>query len=509
MLAVVLIAVGMPAAGVCWKLAQTAGALDWSRAVPSGGLLLSSLAWAAGIGVLATAVAWPVAWVFRGRGWWAAPAAMTPMLLPGYLCYAAYGLARAPQTWLGDWIERAAQGGVPWLPVAVGRALAVCGLSLWAWPLAAVALWLGLRRVDQAALDALALEPMGRARRWWQVLRMSRGAVGWAVLAVTLLMLGSAVPLHLANVPTYSVRVWFDLTMTPGGTGVWLTAWPLVAVAAGAGALVRPPAGEWRSGASGSRGASRGTRAWVWVVVLASTVVPWALLAGSLKKFSSLETFWRVNQESALQSVGVAALSGLGVAAVCVLAWAGLSASGEGAGRRVVVWSVRVLLAAGLMPGILVGRAIVEMSGSLGSPAWLSDGPAVLIWANLARFGFVGALAGCWLAWSEDPGRRELRRLDRAGGLLGWWAACVPGRWPAVVGVGLAGCALSLHEIEAAIIVQPPGTPNLAQVLLGDLHFARSEDFAAASVQIVGLGLVVAGLSAVALRRAARAGESG
>ena len=75
--------------------------------------------------------------------------------------------------------------------------------------------------------------------------------------------------------------------------------------------------------------------------------------------------------------------------------------------------------------------------------------------------------------------------------------------------VGVAAAALSLHEIEASVIVQPPGRESLAQTLLGFLHFSRMEDLSAAAINLVGLGLVGAVLTAWALRTAMARGPRG
>src|SRR6516165_3087986 len=77
---VALAAVGWPAIGVLWSTVR--GAVSSGAPAPDGPdvepalsmvpsvpLLLSTLAWAVGIGVGATILAWPAAWVIRRRGW--------------------------------------------------------------------------------------------------------------------------------------------------------------------------------------------------------------------------------------------------------------------------------------------------------------------------------------------------------------------------------------------------------------------------------------------------------
>ena len=70
------------------------------------------------------------------------------------------------------------------------------------------------------------------------------------------------------------------------------------------------------------------------------------------------------------------------------------------------------------------------------------------------RIGFVGALVGVWLAAIEPRTERDLRALDGALGVRGWIAASLPLQGGALIGTGLATAALSLHEIEAAVVGQ-------------------------------------------------------
>jgi ABC-type spermidine/putrescine transport system permease subunit II len=65
-------------------------------------------------------------------------------------------------------------------------------------------------------------------------------------------------------------------------------------------------------------------------------------------------------------------------------------------------------------------------------------------------------------------------------------------RLAAVVGVGLAIAALSVHEMESTVFVLPPGMSNLAQQLLDYLHYARDEQLSAAAINLLGSGVVIA-----------------
>src|SRR5438552_9520035 len=92
-------------------------------------------------------------------------------------------------------------------------------------------------RLDESLLEQLKVDGAGRWRRAGAVLAMTRGGVAGAFAAVVLLVLGSAVPLHLAQVETYAFEIWKLADQLPWGQRgrVWVAAWPLIALAVGVG----------------------------------------------------------------------------------------------------------------------------------------------------------------------------------------------------------------------------------------------------------------------------------
>ncbi|GJQ29397.1 MAG: hypothetical protein HBSAPP03_12810 [Phycisphaerae bacterium] len=500
-----VVLVGWPGAVVAWDVVRAGlgGAIKPGSAAVSFGLLANTLGWAGGIALGATLAGIPAAvWIAR-RGWGGAGWVLVPMLLPSYLCYAGYGLLRAPRTMLGDWIEQAAQHGASWLPVFAGRVIAAAGLMLWAWPLASVVLAVGLRNVPRDALEAVRLDGRGVAWRAWMRARLLGGWIVGAWGLVALVMMGSAVPLHLAQAPTYSVRVWFEMSVAPGSAGAWVSAWPLIVLAAlSAGVivrhLVREPGAtpEGRLGLAARRGAWRGLA----VMLMLSVGVPWAMMAWTVDSFASLGRFWQLSGEGLAVSGAVALAVGVVLAGLAGSVWMA-AASFDPVARRVALACVGVMVFAVFVPGVLVGQATAQ--------AWewnpvLRDWPGLVVVGHVARFGGVAGVLGWALARSESSGARDARRLDGATGGMGFLAAVAPGRWPACVGVGLAGACLSLHEIETSVFLQVPGTPGLAPTLLGYLHYSRMGDLSAAGVWIVGLGLAGAWMVGVCVRRGAR-----
>lgn len=498
--------------GAAGQVAGRWGEVDWSVAVPSRRLFAGSVLWAVGIGALATVLAWPAAWLVARRGvrlWM-----LLPLLAPSYLAYHSLGLARDPTTWLGGMIERSAMSppdgpGMYWLPVLVGRVLAFIGLGLWAWPVAALVLGRAFRSAEAEMGDALRLDGVGWLSRQWAYARRVRGAVVRAAGLVALVMLGSSVPLHLANAPTIAITAWQEVVLHPGTPGVWLLTWPLLVMAAAgawvlSGAVLRAETGvDAREGARPARAALRSTLA----MVAASTVVPLLLYAMFLRRWASIPAFVRVSGDAAAWSVGVAALVGIGAALVCGVFWWACATRGTGGGaQRAARVALCGLVFAALAPGILVGHAWAAFWVTVGAPdAWM-DTAAPTVLAHLTRFAGIAALAGCVLAGLEPAGTRDARAIDAGSSLLAWVRTGLS--WGMLAGVAVCVACLSLHEIESSIVVQPPGMLSLPQTMLGNLHFARQEETSAGAIVVIGAGMVVA--AAVAAFQANRGGaESG
>jgi len=483
-------------------------------------LAVSTLASAILIGLLATLLAWPAAWWVRrlaGRGPGVLAILCVPLLLPASLAYSGWGLARAPGTLLGDSIERAAGQGWTDLPIIVGKILAFGGLSLWASGIAILILVPAVRRVDAALIDAIDLEavgPRGTLARESLKIRWCAGSIATSIAIVSLVMIGSPVPLHLAQIDTYATRVWLALDRTPQAQqwAAWLAAWPII-IAATVGAWwasrVMTEVAEDSSPGPSSREERRGTLR-VGILSLltwsCAIIVPIALFAFSVRNATSYATVLRVNADAIARSLAAALGVALVLMLVCALTWAAASCSPAASSshtprRRTPTLArtlVRLLVVVGLCPGVLVGSWVA--SAWSGLPV-IADSPVMVVLAHAARFAFITGLIGLRLAAMESPAQRDARLLDGGVGLIGWarslgWTASIP-----LAGVAVIVALLSLNEIEASIMVVPPGFDTLARRVLDYLHFARLEELSALSVMLGGAGFALAGLAMRLLKK--------
>ena len=510
-----VLTIGLPAAGAIFSATQEANLLAPLQTEPGlvsakGGseslelrffawiITLQSIATAVGIGVCAMAMGWPMAWLLRLRGWQWLPLIATPLLLPNYLAFGAYNLLRAPGSVLGDWLERSARGESGWIPVFAGKVLAFGSLSLWASPLAAIVLAIWLARIESSTLEQFSLDvPRHRAgRSLWERTRLAAPGICAGIALVAMLMLGSAVPLHVARLETLTIRVWLAMDLLPQDRQwrAWIVAWPMLGLAlVGAWMVLWMAAKEQPEKALRTplgRDSMRGTGLLGSALVFAGcALVPFYLFASHLASAGGLLGFLRVYRHQIVTSAEISAAAGIGAGLMMLAAWIGMVSGGWS--RRMIKASVFLFAFGAMAPGVMIGVWL----GALIRRAWpaIEDSSLVLVIAHLARFGIVPIVLGCWLAMGEAREQADQRRLDGATGLAGVLRTAVAGNWPALGAGAIAVAILSFHEIECSIVLQPPGVDTFARAILNQLHFARTQELSAAGILLLSIGLVLGG----------------
>jgi ABC-type Fe3+ transport system permease subunit len=479
----------------------------------SWSITIQSIVTAFCIGTCATVIGWPLAWLLRRRGWQFLPLVATPLLLPNYLAFGAYNLLRAPGSVVGDLLERSARGESGWIPVFAGQVLAFASLSLWSAPLSAIVLAIWLGRVETSTLEQLSLDLPGRwfGRSLLARCRLAAPGIVAGIGIVTLLMLGSAVPLHVARLETLTIRVWLAMDLLPQDRQwrAWIVAWPLLVLAlAGAWMILRfgawdRPDGELRTAIERDAGRRSGLLGSL-LVFAAGAVVPLCLFASHLASAGGLTGFVRVYRDQIVNSAVLSAATGAFAGAMMLAAWMGMLAGGWS--KRIVQASVFLFAFGALAPGVMIGVWLAAFVRRV-CPG-LEDSSLILVVAHLARFGVVPVVLGCWLAWGEAKEQADQRRLDGATGLLGVLRTAIAGNWQALGAGAIIVAILSFHEIECAVVLQPPGVDTFARAILNQLHFARTQELSAAGILLLSVGLVLGGSTLWWMGRTAKANRS-
>ncbi len=452
-------------------------------------LLVRTLSVTLLIGFISTVLAFPAAWSMRRLrpGW--TVLLVAPIFVPNYIVYAGWGLARAPGTWAGDLLLRDAP---TWAPF-VTKMHAILALALWAWPIAAVVMGAGARTIENVTLDSMRLAPASTWSRARVVLTSMRGAIAISIALVTLIMLSGAVPLHVAQVETYAIVIWRLLDETGGAAGAWIAATPLlmiaiVAACALARLLDRTTRAEARTQCAPDRNIHLFWLIAAWLIWALSTLAPLALFLINIKSAHSFTRVWRLVSEAAGVSAGVALAAGVAGIFVCAamslwLATAPRTAAPVCARLTLLFW-----IALLLTPGVLIGSALLSAS-TLPGGGWIGETRIGVAGAHIARFCALAAVAGFVFARMEPRSLAEVRDLAGPLSFASWLRTSAPLQAGGMGAIALAIFALSFHEIEASVILAPPGADNLPQRMLSYLHYNRMEELSAACALILAITL--------------------
>ena len=468
------------------------------------GLIVRTVLIAGGIGLIATVLGVPMGRALMGRrrggfflgnfGGWLWGVALVPMWMPSYAIYGAMNLARAPDTIVGRWLIGYATSDPShrWAAVWAGYGIGVLGLSVWGSVIAAVVIAGGAR--DRTIYrDMMELEPAGllmRARVW---VGLHRGALVRAWGVVTVVMMGSGVPLHLAQLETWSIAIWRALSER--GVDEWGAVWvmgsPMVVVGLiGAWCVTRMVVRDATSRGMVGMGVEQenerrvGTfgAAVVWGVAV---VVPMVVLAVSIDDWRAMGLFWSERGDAIGHSVMIGCVVGLIGAGFAMGVGFVLGHPARWV-RRIGVVGVFASVSGALVPGVLVGASVVRVG-------WLDEAAGEIV-GLLARVLVVGGIAGAVVAGRES-GELLSQRWSLVGGLGdfgGWWRAHGRTGIAACIGAGVLCGLLAVHEIEASVMITRAGVSTLSQGLLADLHYARLERLSAALLNLMGVGLVIA-----------------
>lgn len=417
-----------------------------------------------------------------------------PIWLPSTMVYAAGNLIRDPGSIVGHALLSFATSSDShrWVTIWVGYAIAIIGLGIWSAPIAGVFIASSFGRQSNLFNEMLALEPLGRLGRLIFWVRLHLRVLIRAWILILILMFGSATALHLAQLETWSIVIWRQLAEKPVDQwgGIWLSAWPtLVAGIIGARILTKNFVHKEAETIEDDRGqrdaiVPKSILVLSYVVFFLGGLFPILMMLISLDDLRSLIHFWRLESGAVRDSGLIAIATGGAVFLLTVLVAMNLGHQSVFI-RRVTSVVVFVICVLGLIPGVLIGASIARSPFELISTGWVG---AFL--ASCIRASFLGVLVGALCASSESLERKSLRWQIAGGGISGWVLTVWPSVWMPIVGGSLIAGLYSFYEIEASVIVRPPGMNNLPQQLLSDLHYARLEQLSAAGVNLLLIGLL-------------------
>lgn len=380
-------------------------------------------------------------------------------------------------------------------------------LALSYFPIVALTTASALRRYDHRLEDPARLAA-GRVRVFCNItLPLVVPSVLSGTLFVFVLALVEFATPSLLQVNVYAVEIYSRFSTTYDSAEAMAQAVPLV----GCGVLIvtgwflylRPRQGRL-SGHRRTAEPRPASRASVlaamacWLLIGLSSVLPLTLLFARSWPMSSYAEVWRTAHEEIASSLLLAALS------ATVLTGLAAATAYLAHLRRPTARLYALSLLPFLVSGPLVGIGLILIWNHAGIRAWVYDTPAILVLACAARFIFFAHYALYATVRAIPP------RMEEAAAVCGvpWWRQAtgivMPLAAPALIGIWGLSFVFSLRELDAAVLVAPPGWNPLSVRLFSLMHYGPSRLVAALSVITVFLVLAGAGVTALAYAKTKR-----
>lgn len=228
-----------------------------------------------------------------------------------------------------------------------------------------------------------------------------------------------------------------------------------------------------------------------WVLVGLTAVVPPALLVRRSLPLTSYIEVWQTAREEIATSLVVSIVS-----ASCLVTLAGAMTLLDRF-KRPTSSLYRLSALSYLVSGPLLAVGLIVLWNHVGPAAFVYDTLMILVVATVARYAFF--VHQVLIAALHDVPTRYDEAAAACG--VGWWRTTgrvlAPLMTPALVAAWGLGFVLAMRELDAAVLLAPPGNSTLAVRLFGLMHYGPSRLVAALSV--VSMALVVAGAGASAL----------
>lgn len=410
------------------------------------------------------------------------------------------------------WIELAGKSGIiaKWLsvfgdgvaaPSIYGLPGTIWVLSLSYYPLVAAATVVALMGFDHRLDESARLVARPFRRLVGVVLPLLSPTIfAGALLVFLLALVGYAVP-SLLQVNVYPVEIHNRFSAFHDIRGGFAQAFLLLLIGGLAVCLwywrVRPSR-RWAmtvSGPAAPRVTGR-TRTWAaiwcWLVVGVSTGLPISVLVWRALPLSSFVEVWKTAWQEFVASVAIAACA---ATLITVLGACVVYASRRGRLKGAVYAAAVVPF---LVSGPALGIGLIVLWNHEGPRSLVYDSVAVAVLACAARFLFVG-IAGTDAALGRlKPELAEAAALSGASWQRRALGVELPLCLPWLAGVWGLSFLLAFGEVDATLLVMPPGVTTLPVRIFGLMHYGPSQLVAALSVTIAGVMAAGAVLTAAA-----------
>jgi len=426
---------------------------------------------------------------------------LMPLALPRYVLYYAWMLLLSPTTQLGAYLSRRTE-----LARFIGTVSSSSVLILWYWPLAALLIAQGWRKIDRQIWDSASLDAgyFGVFKKITLPLLARPLLLAFGVCFV--LCLSEFATFHLAGIKTIGTElaVLYELTGSEASTA--RAAWP-VAVAALILAVVLG-----KSTRSWALPAALGTvefenQKWRWlflfVLIGISLIVPLTLLVGNITDTQAFEQFFMLHLDELGWSLFIAAVTAgmaylIAFGALSLERTAGCHSKRSGHLLSLIMRTTLFLTM--FVPASIIGVSLLKMLVAFNAPVSLRQGWYVVSAGQAGRFAGVAMILLLLTQYASEKSLSEMASLDGASRSQIWWYIHLPHTWPLFVGSFILIVMFSMTELSATMVLLPAGLPNFAQRLLNQMHYARDQQVIASCLILICLFLVLTAVIVLLLR---------
>ena len=467
---------------------ESSSGVDDAIANPAS-LLVRSIAWAIGIGVVATAIGWIPGRALRNSGWWLRSLCFAAALIPAYAIYYCWWCILRPGHPIADY-------AITHDFISSLRATTLaCALLTWNWPIAAC--FVGLRASASERLTAVMLTLDGgswrdRLAACW---RADRGALALSVVAISLITFGETTAFDAAQVATFTseLRAFDAAGATP--RQVLIAAIPALVTAllvsfGAATILIRGIANARSVGDEDLADLGRKhqsafrfigpTLAILFLII--GTALPIALLAAKVNTVGASATFTTLHARGSANALIMASFSGI-AGGFIALTGATLMMCDA---RLTLCRLFSIALLALAMPATLLALATASLWRSTELMRNVYDSAAVVSFAEAGRFSAVALVIGVWCGAGFARSERESWMVH--GRTLGDFLRI--GRQiltASFAGGFLVMAALAATETAVVARLEPPGMDWIATTLLNAIHY---QDPSAVSAALPWMALI-------------------
>ncbi len=448
-----------------------------------GPVVLQTIYWSLSVGILSTTVGWFVGLriaTLRSKSYARIVIAlMMSLAIPAYAIYYAWWQSWPAGTWVHEIVVKREL-----LPTAM-QACLLAALVGWSWPIPALVVAMA-RRTGNSIQLLHQLDHPPLLQRILHRLKEDRTVLLASIILVAVITSANTTCFDLAQVPTIGNEL--RALLATGGSVLqvpWLLLFGLLAALLGSFLVLRVQK-------VGQRITLRQTKSTLPVLIV------WLLLTGLPLAMSAISSLfgdgfqlWSQYKGDLFVSATIAFFVGL-ISALIVITTMSLYATTS---RKVMfLGNTVVLLWLGFacLPAGIVASAVGN-AWHFANIGFVERGIFILVFGLVARIGFVGALAGRWVA--SCPRVRILHSLDKPNSIFLMLRSNGPRLIQGIVIAIAISIAMAFGEVALTTQLAPPSSSQpISIALLHAMHYQRPQIVTSALfliISIAALGWIV------------------